>query len=145
MTAPIDIEEALQPIIANDAGVAAIASERVFPNRLAMREEMPAVIFRRTSGGPMQTLKGVSTTKRATFQVESWSSKLQQEARQLDLAVQNAIATFGGQQAQSGWYVQSIFVDEESDQDNPQIPIHADDVGVFCSFCNVIVFYEVAP
>ncbi len=141
----VDVEEALNSILKGDAATKAIVADRVFPNRIPIQESLPAVITRRTGGGPMRTLGGTSGVKRATFQIEAWTKTSQLDARELDLTAQAAIEEFSGQKTLGDWYIQSIFIDEESDQDNPQIPIQGDDLGFFCSFCNVVIFYEAIP
>lgn len=138
----VDVEEALNAILKANGAVVAIAGTRVFPNRLPARESMPAVITRRLSGSAVKTLRSVSSTRRAVFQVESWSAVSQEEARELDRAVQTVAASTG--QESVDWWVQCIRVNDDTDQDNPQIPIHADDVGLFCSFCEIMLVYEPA-
>lgn len=135
----IDIEEGLLALILSKPAVTAIAAQRVFPNQAPARELLPSVIFRRTGGGPIHTLGGVSGAKPATFQVESWSETSQDQARQLDLAVQQ-IAGFRGAIGLAWWF-QAVLVDRDTDQDNPQIPIHAEDLGLFCSFTQYRLWY----
>lgn len=136
-----DIEQDLNAILKADAGVAALVSARVFPNRLPQIEDLPGVITRRVSGGPMRTLAGKSSVRRARFQVESWSESSQEEARSIDRAVQTCFENF--QRGRFGsFFIQALLVDEDTDQDEPQIPTHADDLGLFCSFCEITLFYE---
>ncbi len=141
MSVPSDFEEALSTLLINDDGVVSLVSDRVYPNRVPQREQLPAVITKRVSGGPQRTLNGIAGTKRGVFQIESWSGKSQEEARGIDLLVQAAIENFGRGRL-AGWFVQALLVDEDSDSDNPQIPTHADDLGFFCSVCSITVFYE---
>lgn len=136
----VDIEETFATLLADSAAVVAIAVDRFFPNRLPIREELPAVIWRRVSGSPMPRLNGVSKVKRAVFQFESWSATSQEEARDLDLKVQ---AKLDGLKGPIGsWWIQVMKLTGDADQDNPQIPVHADDLGLFCSFCEFFVVYE---
>lgn len=135
----VDVEEIFPVLLPQQADVAALANGRYFPNRIPQQENLPAVIFRRTSGGPIRTLGGRSVTRRATFQVESWSARSQEEARQLDRAVQ---AIECGPVQVGPWWIQRLTVNPDTDQDNPQIPVHADDLGLFCSFSEFTVFYN---
>jgi hypothetical protein len=135
----VDIEEALSALQLTLAGVTAIAGQNVFPNRIPQRVEMPALITRRISGGPINGLSSALAVRKAVFQVEAWSQASQEQARQLDLAAQ----ALNGLRGTSGaWFIQKLLVNPDTDQDNPQIPVHADDLGSFCSFHELTVFYK---
>lgn len=135
-----DIEEIFPLLLAEQEAVTAIVTDRFYPNRLPDREKLPAVIIRRVSGGAIGHASGYGGVSKATFQVESWSEKNQDEARELNLAVQGIKMTQAGQVG--SWWVQSLRLNPDTDQDNPQIPTHADDLGLFCSFTEFIVFYK---
>lgn len=135
----IDIEEIFPILLALQGPVVALAGSRVFPNREPIRETKPCVIFRRTGGSPVRTLEGKSAVRWATFQVESWSEVNQEQARQLDRAVQEIEC---GPTLVGDWWVQKLTVNQGTDQDNPQIPINADDIGLHCSFAEFTVFYK---
>jgi hypothetical protein len=83
MSVGTDIEEVFPILLGGNADVVALAGPRLFPNRIPQRGEMPAVIWRRLSGGPLGTLAGKSGTRKAQFQVECWSATSQEEARTL--------------------------------------------------------------
>lgn len=135
----IDIEEVFPLLFAAQPNIVGLISTRAFPNRLPERLTFPCVIFKRLAGSPVRTLDGKSSVRWATFQVESWSDSSQQEARQLDGYVQ---AIECGAVSVGGWWIQKLTVNQGTDQDNPQIPIHADDIGLFCSFSEFTVFYK---
>jgi hypothetical protein len=135
----VDFEEAFPTLLAAQEPVANVAGDRFFINRVPQREELPAVIVRRISGGPIRTLGGQCSVRRAMYQLESWSAKSQEEARALDRAVQEIEC---GGVLVGDWWVQRLTVNADTDQDNPQIPVHADDLGLFCSFSEVTVFYK---
>lgn len=134
----VDVEEVF-PILLAQEPVRNIVQRKIFPNRLPATQEMPCVIFRRVSGGPFRVSDGRTAVRRAVFQVESWSAENQEQARDLDRKVQD-VEVIGREVGD--WWVQSFYVNEDTDQDNPQIPINADDLGAFCSFCEVSVFYQ---
>jgi hypothetical protein len=135
----IDIEEALFALQLAQAAVVAIAGQNVFPNRIPQRAEMPALITRRINGGPITGLNSTLGVRTAVFQVEAWSGASQEQARQLDLAAQGL---HGFRGLESNWFIQKLTVNPDSDQDNPQIPTHADDLGFFCSVHELTVFYK---
>lgn len=135
----IDVEEIFPVLLGANGSVVAIAGDRFYPNRLPIREIMPAVIWRRIGGSPVRLLDGKSIVRWATFQVESWSEVSQEQARQLDRAVQEIEC---GPTLVVSWWVQKLTVNQGTDQDNPQIPIHADDIGLHCSFSEFTVFYK---
>lgn len=137
----IDVDEVFPILLAADATVVATVVDRFYPNRIPQQGKFPAVCWRRISGGPNPKLNGQCSVKRATFQVESWSAESQEEARQLDLAVQAAIAPKLSVQIGS-WWIQVIKLQLDTDQDNPQIPIDATDKGLFCSFSEVFTTYR---
>lgn len=137
----VDVEEIFPLVFTAQPTITTIVGDRFFPNRLPIREELPCIIWRRLNGGPFRISNGRAEVRRATFQVESWSAESQQEARDIDRKVQ-AVEIIG--QTVGDWWVQSFFVEEDTDQDNPQIPINADDLGFFCSFCEMNVFYQPA-
>lgn len=136
---PVDIEEAFPLLLAMQPNVVNLIGTRFYPNRLPEREICPCVIGKRLAGSPVRTLEGKSTVRWATFQIESWSATSQEEARQLDRYVQG-IET--GPVSVGGWWIQKLTVNQGTDQDNPQIPINADDLGFFCSFSEFMVFYK---
>lgn len=140
----VDVDEALAAILLAETAVTNLVGQRVRPNRIVNRDDLEAtgdcVIFRRINGGPMRLLdRSASGVKSATFQVESWSAVSQPRARTVDLAVQEADGTRG---TYAGWFVQALRVNRDSDVDNPQIPINADEKGLFCSFCEMTLFYK---
>lgn len=135
----VDVEEIFPLLLAGAPAVVAIADDRFYPNRLPAPESMPCVIFRRISGGPIPISDGESTTRKAVFQVECWSATSQEQARDLDRKAQ-AIKTIT--RRVGDWWVQCLKVNADTDNDNPQIPINADDLGAFCSFFEATVFYQ---
>jgi len=146
----VDIDEALAVLIQGASAVSTIAGDRVYPNRVPQPSNVPAVIFRRLTAGSAPVIRGKSTALYATFQVESWSGASQIEARTLDLAVQgvanvNSVLVGPPSLPSPGWWIQALRVNTDTDQDNPQIPIHADDLGLFCSFCEMFVQYRALP
>lgn len=135
----VDIEEIFPLLLGQSYQVGLLVAERVFPNRIPQRESLPAIIYRRISGGPIRTSTKSSNVRKASFQVESWSAESQEAARVINRAVEGieTRATMVGD-----WWVQSLLISPDSDQDNPQIPIHADDLGLFCSFTEFVCFYK---
>jgi hypothetical protein len=135
----VDVEEALNALILGRANVQNLVQGRVFPNRLAQGLPCPAVITRRVAGSSIKTLGGVSSVRKGIFQIESWSSVSQAEARQLDKAVQE-IEGFRGPMLD--WWIQALLLNPDADQDEPQIPTHADDLGLFCSTAEFFCIYR---
>ena len=135
----VDIEEIFPILLAAQAPVVALAVGRFFPNRDPQREIMPCVIWQRLGGAPVRPLEGRSATRYAIFRLESWSAVSQQQARQLSRAVQDIER---GPELVGSWWVQKLTVNQGSDQDEPQVPTHADDLGLFCSVCEFTVFYK---
>lgn len=135
----VDVEEIFPLLLANNLEAVVLIGDRVFPNRIPQRDVLPAVIVRRIAGGPIHTSNGRSDVRRASFQVECWSEVSQEQARAINRAIQ-AIETKS--ERIGDWWVQSLFINPETDQDNPQIPIHADDLGLFCAFTEFNVFFK---
>lgn len=135
----VDVEEIFPLLLAGASSVVAIAGDRCFPNRVPQTSTLPAVIWRRLNGGPVRRSDGKSNVSRATFQVESWSAASQEQARELNKAVQGieCRATHVGD-----WWIQALYLSPDADADDPQIPTHADDLGLFCSVSEFTVIYK---
>lgn len=134
-----DVDEIFPLLLAQRADVVELAAERLFPNRIPQRDSVPAVVWERTGGSPIGNSGGYSAVSWATFRLTSYSGKSQQEAAQLNLAVQGIK---GGARKVGSWWVQSLRVMNGTDQSEPREPIDGTDLPPFSASAEFTVFYK---
>jgi hypothetical protein len=97
----------LRRVLVADAGVAALAADRVYTEVLPQSPVVPAVVFTEVSGDEDVALDGPTGTRARRLQVDSWA-KTRAEATSLALAVRGALAGHDG--AAAGLVVESVFL-----------------------------------
>lgn len=89
------MEEAIIARLLADAGVAAIASTRVFPGVRPQGSELPAIVLNRISGGPLYADDGEVGLQQARIQVDCWALTYT-AAKKLARAVTASLSAFDG-------------------------------------------------
>jgi hypothetical protein len=97
----------LRMLLANDAGVAALAADRVYTEVLPQAPAVPAVVFTEVAGEDDVALDGPTGASSRRVQVDAWA-KTRAEATALGLAVKSALAGHAG--AAAGLDVQGVFL-----------------------------------
>ena len=97
----------LRLLLAGDAGVAALAADRVYTEVLPQSPTVPAVVFTEVAGDEDVALDGPTGARSRRLQVDSWATT-RAEATSLALAVKSAIAGHAG--AAAGLDVQAVFL-----------------------------------
>ena len=97
----------LRMMLTADAGVAALAADRVFTEVLPQAPIVPAVVFTEVAGDEDVALDGPTGASSRRVQVDSWA-KTRAEATTLGLAVKAALAGHAG--AAAGLDVQGVFL-----------------------------------
>lgn len=113
-----DIETALYSRLTGNAGVFALISGRVFPHVVPEKNsQFPCIVFERTDGEHIHSLRGSSGAAEATYQLACWATTYP-AARELAEAVRNCLDGYSG--TIGTLVVKSILL--ESDMDVAQIP-----------------------
>lgn len=97
----------LRTVLTGDAGVAALAADRVYTEVLPQAGVVPAVVFTEVSGDDDVALDGPTGTSARRVQVDSWG-KSRADATALGLAVRGALSGHAG--AAAGLDVQCCFL-----------------------------------
>ena len=97
----------LRLLLTSDAGVAALAAERVYTEVLPQGPAVPAVVFTEVAGDDDLALDGPTGTSTRRVQVDSWA-RTRAEATALGLAVKTALAGHVG--AAAGLEAQGTFL-----------------------------------
>ena len=97
----------LRMVLAGDAGVAAVAADRVYTEVLPQAAAVPAVVFTEVSGEDDVALDGPTGASARRVQVDSWG-KSRADATALGLVVRGALSGHAG--AAAGLDVQGCFL-----------------------------------
>ncbi len=96
----------LRMLLTSDAGVAAIAADRVYTEVLPQAPVLPAVVFTVGAGGDDVALDGPTGASSRRVQIDTWAAT-RAEATALALAVKAALVGHAG--AAAGLDVQGVF------------------------------------
>ena len=97
----------LRMVLTGDAGVAALAADRVYTEVLPQAGVVPAVVFTEVSGEDDVALDGPTDVASRRVQIDSWG-KTRADATALGLAVRVALSGHAG--AAAGLDVQGCFL-----------------------------------
>lgn len=97
----------LRLVLTSDAGISALAAERVYTEVLPQGPTVPAVVFTEVAGDDDLALDGPTGASSRRVQVDSWA-RTRAEATALGLAVKSALAGHVG--AAAGLEVQGVFL-----------------------------------
>lgn len=90
------IEEAFYSHLANDAGIAAVVSDRIHARNIPLQGTTPAITWRPDGDRRIQTLSGQAPYKMRYFVVDCWSKSMS-TVTQLADAVESALIDYRGQ------------------------------------------------
>lgn len=97
----------LRLVLTSDAGVAALAGDRVFTEVLPQASAVPAVVFTEVAGDDDVALDGPTGASSRRVQIDSWA-KTRAEATALGVAVKASLASHVG--AAAGFSVEGAFL-----------------------------------
>lgn len=89
----MSIESDLHTVLSGHAGLAALVSARIYPNKLPQEVDYPAIVFQKISGDRISGLGGTHGLRNPRFQITCWSNDhtvLQNMATQLHDAMNTA-------------------------------------------------------
>ena len=97
----------LRLVLVNDAGVAALAADRVYTEVLPQSPVVPAVVFTEVASDEDVALDGPTGTRSRRLQIDAWATT-RAEATSLGLAVRQVLSGHVG--AAAGLDVQGAFL-----------------------------------
>ena len=100
----------LRLLVTTDAGVAALAADRVYTEVLPQSPALPAVVFTEVAGGEDYALDGPTGAGTRRVQVDAWA-KTRAEATALGAALSAALSGHDG--AAGGLVVEGVFLLDE--------------------------------
>jgi len=106
------IEDGLYNYLSNNAGVAAIVSNRIYPLVMAQKTTLPAITYQTTALRPDRGLDGNSGRMTATIQINAWA-ETHVEAKNLAEALRAALNDYSG--AMGSDTIQRSRVENETD------------------------------
>lgn len=90
-----NIEEAVRRILVDDAGVGAIAENRIYPQILKRKTPLPAITWQRISGVRLRGLDGTDALAQPRIQINCWAESYS-DASDLEDAVRAALVDYTG-------------------------------------------------
>jgi hypothetical protein len=106
------IGSAIYSILANDAGVAALVSTRIYPTFVPQGASMPAITYQRIVAVRDHVLDGTTEMVAATYQINCWAETYA-ETRALSDAVRAALDDYEG--TVNSVVIQNIHLTDEDD------------------------------
>jgi hypothetical protein len=97
----------LRLVLTSDAGVAALAADRVYTEVLPQGPVVPAVVFTEVAGDEDVALDGPTGARSRRVQIDAWA-KTRAEATSLGLAAKAALSGHAG--AAAGLDLQGVFL-----------------------------------
>jgi len=97
----------LRLLLTSDAGVAALAADRVYTEVLPQGPAVPALVFTEVAGDEDVALDGPTGTRSRRVQVDAWAAT-REEATSLGLAAKAALSGHAG--AAAGLEVEGVFL-----------------------------------
>jgi len=89
------IEDGLFSYLSNNAGVAAIVSNRIYPLVMAQKTTLPAITYQTTALRPDRSLAGNTGRMAATIQINAWAGT-HVAVKQLAEALRAALNDYSG-------------------------------------------------
>lgn len=89
------IEEAVQKIMVDDAGIGALAANRIYPQILPQGATLPAITWQRISGSHLEDLGGEDILAHPRLQINCWAATVS-AASDLRDAVRAALVDYTG-------------------------------------------------
>jgi len=97
----------LRLVLTSDAGVAALAADRVYTEVLPQSPTVPALVFTEVAGDEDVALDGPTGTRSRRVQVDAWAAT-RAEATSLGLAARATLSGHTG--AAAGFEVEGVFL-----------------------------------
>lgn len=111
------IEQALYNRLSTHAGLAALVGSRIYPVRLPLRPDYPAVSYFRVSRSMRRAFGGTVSGQETRFQFDCWAKTYaggKDVADQVIAALDGFSGTMGGS---GGVEVQAVYLENEQDDD----------------------------
>lgn len=87
-------EQTLYRILAADTSLAGLVDTKIYQDIIPQPDDLPAVVFSRTSTEPVQTIHGVNIAAFAQLQVQVWA-KTRSTAESVSAAIVDALDAAG--------------------------------------------------
>lgn len=121
----MEIGEALYSYLSGYAGLTALVSKRIYPNKLPQKTVYPAVTYQRISGSRDHEFKTDSSLVHPVYQISCWDTSRKgadAAAKQVRLALQNYSGTMGGV---GGVVVSAVLMEDEPEDYEPDTEIYS--------------------
>jgi hypothetical protein len=90
----VTAEQTLYRILADDTSIAGLVDTRIYQDVIPQPDELPAIVYSRTSTEPVQTIHGANIAAFALIQVQVWA-KTRGMAEQVSAAIVAALDAAG--------------------------------------------------
>jgi len=112
------IEEAVRKIMVDDAGIGALAANRIYPHILPQDATLPAITWQRISGAHLEDMGGEDLLARPRIQVNCWGASYS-DASDLRDAVRTALVDYTG--TVLGVVIRIISLEDDGDLFEPAV------------------------
>lgn len=131
----MNIEEAIYSYLKDNAGLAALVSDRIYPLTMPQNCTMPAVTYRKVSGPRIHTMGTDPGLAYPRFQFSCWGSSYS-SAKNVAKKVQAALQDYKGQMGGAlGVVVQASIMENELDLYEP-------DTGLYHIPVDLVIWHE---
>lgn len=135
----MNIEQAIQAALINDAGVSALVSSRVYPEAGPQSGSLPSVTYGQAQRRQLRALSGALVDlNEYTMRLEA-HARTYASAKAVYEALRSALLPLTGDLG-GGVTIRGVF--EEGGDDDHSPPIHSDERGVFHAGLDVSIGYS---
>ena len=113
-----NVQEAVQKIMVDHAGIGAIAANRIYPQILPPTVTLPALTWQRISGVHLEDLNGADSLAHPRIQINCWGASYS-DAADLRDAVRAALVDYTG--TVLGVVIQMISLEDDGDLFEPSV------------------------
>lgn len=111
----MEIGKSIYNILSNDSDVSSLVGTRIYPNRIAIDQMMPSIVYQVVTTSPSNTKNGVSNLDVISIQIYAFGNRYEQ-ANELSLKIRNAMDYDFTDQNVGGNNIQHISFQAKTDE-----------------------------
>lgn len=130
----LDIRPALRTFLLEDAAIAAVVIDRVYPGKIPQGVSATSIVYTRVSGGGDYHMQGLSGFARHRYQIDAWAPTGNGAASLADL-IRDRIDGYRG--AMGEVTVHGIFFEDQREDYDDQARLHRTGRDYFIDFAEL--------
>lgn len=131
------IEEAIYGLLTADLAVRGLIASRLFPDQAPEGTEFPCVVYSQADQRTVMTYGGPKKLNSYSMSFEVFGTS-KRSVKDVSRAIRSRLNGYRG--VASGMSIQGIF--DESETSGVEIPIHADEFGVYSAELTFFIWYR---